>query len=390
MALDERQNMRAARILILDTAPQFGGHELMLCEIVRELHLGVQAELHLAAVKDARLDKELAPFVRSVTVVPASGSRGGWLSLFRALWFLRRTVRPDIVLVANGYLGEVLNVLLSRCLFKRVVVYTPLIVSFKEMAVRRASFKDAVFRHFTSRLPHAWIVLTPGQVNRFRELSRTSAPLYYIENVLRNEFLQAQPQVGSRPDVLPSVMRVLVIGRLDVHHKGLDFLAHHLVTHAEVLRGRFRFSIVGDGAGGAFLDEAALPSFVDRKGWANARQEISTHDVVLLTSRFEGVPLVMLEAMALGVPVVCSDLPSIRDYLDAEQRFPVGEIGLAFAAIDRLRNPAVHADVVQRNRDVLLRRNGRQAFESAVRNVFAALLDRPASSAADVAIREQI
>lgn len=42
----------------------------------------------------------------------------------------------------------------------------------------------------------------------------------------------------------------------------------------------------------------------------------ATCDVLLLTSTFEGVPVVIFEAMAMGLPIVTPGLPAIRELLD--------------------------------------------------------------------------
>ena len=46
-------------------------------------------------------------------------------------------------------------------------------------------------------------------------------------------------------------------------------------------------------------------------------QELNQSDIFILPSFFEGLPLVIIEAMACGLRVVCTDLPGIQNWLQA-------------------------------------------------------------------------
>lgn len=73
----------------------------------------------------------------------------------------------------------------------------------------------------------------------------------------------------------------------------------------------------------------------------DVRKLFSQHDVVLSTSRWEGMPLFLLEAMASGLPVVASDVVGNRDILfdsKAGTLYDLAHPAAAVAALRRLRD----------------------------------------------------
>ena len=123
----------------------------------------------------------------------------------------------------------------------------------------------------------------------------------------------------------PPGHRVLAVGRLD-GHKGFEYL----VDAARILRDRgvkFELDIIG---GGHLKD--ALQRRIDGHGLGEqvtllgpkTQEEVKEHylsaKVVAVSSLWEGLPNVLMESLALGVPVVTTDVAGIPELVrDGEE-----------------------------------------------------------------------
>lgn len=125
------------------------------------------------------------------------------------------------------------------------------------------------------------------------------------------------------------------------------------------------FCIVGDGGlrdeMTAQIDQAGWTERIRLLGWRDdVAQLLPLADVFVLPSRWEGMPLVLLEAHACGVPVVASDIPGNRQCVQHDvDGFLVpldDQAGLA-DAIDRLvRSPELRQRMGGAGRDKILQR----------------------------------
>ena len=102
------------------------------------------------------------------------------------------------------------------------------------------------------------------------------------------------------------------VGRLD-EQKAYDVLVRALPELPDVTA-----VIVGEGSERDRLAELAHGLGVSERlvltGWsAEARRHLTTFDVFVLPSRFEGLPLVLIEAMLAGLPVVATDVGGVAE-----------------------------------------------------------------------------
>ena len=168
-------------------------------------------------------------------------------------------------------------------------------------------------------------------------------------------------EASSRPD-LPTI---LAVGRLT---RQKDF-ATLLGAFAYVRQAReCRLIILGEGALRpeleALITELGLEHDVSLPGFtANPYAAMSRASLYVLSSRWEGLPTVLVEAMACGCPVVATDCPSGPDeILEGGKWGPLVPVGdpeaLAKAMLAALEKPL--------NGDMLRQRAGAFTYERAI------------------------
>jgi glycogen synthase len=178
-----------------------------------------------------------------------------------------------------------------------------------------------------------------------------------------NQVLQRAPDASARASVIFNGMKVpplspplapveppklLCVGRLQVQ-KGFDLAVSALAE----IRDRFPLAqliIAGDGPERAALErqtaELKLTHAVDFLGWVPPDEVLAlirTATVILMPSRYEGLPLVALEAAAMARPVVATRVSGLSEILVQEQTGlliePEDSAGLAEAIAFLLSHP---------------------------------------------------
>jgi glycosyltransferase involved in cell wall biosynthesis len=164
-------------------------------------------------------------------------------------------------------------------------------------------------------------------------------------------------------------MRVMTAGRL-TRQKGLDVLIDAVGL---LPRGTLQsVDVFGDGPAGAELrrrsHDVGVDALVRFRPWStDVVSEMSSHDLFVLPSNHEGMPFVLLEAMAAGIPTIATDTPGAVEALDggcAGTLVPRGDPGALARALTFLAVPDVLTRAVvargraraQYNRDELMSR----------------------------------
>ena len=109
-------------------------------------------------------------------------------------------------------------------------------------------------------------------------------------------------------------VRIIFVGSIELDRKGLDVLIDAVDILSKESVPSFRLAIVGDGPDISLLRDLVvskdLVSIVEFLGESERPLDIIRQsDLLVLPSRREGLPNVMLEAMSCGVCVIASSCP---------------------------------------------------------------------------------
>lgn len=160
------------------------------------------------------------------------------------------------------------------------------------------------------------VVLCQDDANRFHQYD-----LQFLPTVIYNPLTlkSGNPSQGNSK-------RFLTVGRFTPLHKGIDLLieAFHLFAQKN---HEWMLDIVGEGKEEpkyrALINKYELEDRITIHPFTNQIQNYySNAQVYVLSSRWEGMPLVLVEAMSHRLPIVTSDLPVCQEIL--------GDFGLYF------------------------------------------------------------
>jgi len=168
------------------------------------------------------------------------------------------------------------------------------------------------------------------------------APALQSRAVVISNPVQA-PEVREFPRSSRTSRTIVSIGRL-VHQKGFDILLRAFAINSPH-HPEWNLTIIGEGPLRAELESLinslGLEGRVKLLGQViNVDDYLGHADLFVLASRFEGFPMALCEALAIGLPVVAMDCPTgpreiIRDGIDGVL-VPNEDVDALAAAMDRL------------------------------------------------------
>jgi GalNAc-alpha-(1->4)-GalNAc-alpha-(1->3)-diNAcBac-PP-undecaprenol alpha-1,4-N-acetyl-D-galactosaminyltransferase len=335
------------RITLVIHCLQSGGAERVMTTIANYWAAKGEDVTLITWVEPSRIPAyPLHPQINLRQIGIASNSTYRWQGLISGLKRipkLRQAIQashPDIII-------SFMNTVNVTTLIARWGLNTPIIVS------------DHIYPGFedANKIWHALMKITYKWADRITVLTDNALPFYpaksgYRAVVMPNPVLAPQIEDPHPPNLLPP-HSLLAIGRLHPQ-KGFDLL---LQAFAQVRQHypQWQLTILGEGTMRRELEdlrnELGLDRWVHLPGRVpNVNDYLAQADLYVMSSRFEGFPMALCEAMAIGTPVLSTDCLSgpreiITNGVNGVLVPPHDVDALATGIIETISNPELIAQI---------------------------------------------
>ncbi len=346
---------RADRILLVLPSLERGGGERVLLQLARSF-LAAGREVHLAVLLGGGALRCEVPSEAVLHELVTFGHPRGFAlarQTFPKLVSLMRVIRPDAVL--STMTGTNLLTILA-CM--RARVGSRLVLREAASLVNVKGSLKLLMMHWLYPRATELVAVATGIAQELRRLGLAENRVHVIHNPVDAERLR-RLAASDRPLKLSDKIPYIVsIGRL-AEQKDQRTLLRAYASSA--LRRSHRLVIVGEGNQRSHLEQLGRDLGIDDKllllgAMDNPYPVLAGASLHVLSSRWEGYPNVLLEALALSVPVVSTDCPFGPREMLASGRYgrivPMNDsAALARAMEEEFARPSVGSEEVVAEHD---------------------------------------
>jgi glycosyltransferase involved in cell wall biosynthesis len=230
------------------------------------------------------------------------------VGLGRLVTAARRIIKqtnPDIVHAHSTWAGFAVRTAMLAAPRRPKIVYCPHSWAFTRESGRVMNASVAAMERLLSRVTDRIVCVSNAEKRQGVEAGIRADKMQVIENGIKDD--------GAVPSTRPSHNKektVLFVGRFD-HQKGFDVYLNVL----RELKGEAVGIAVGDYLVGSG-DHVEPPDNITLMGWRKrdeVRPLFAEADLMLMPSRWEGLPIVALEAMRDGLPLFATNVGGLED-----------------------------------------------------------------------------
>ena len=279
------------KILIYDDNPDFGGHQIMACHGIEAL--AADPDIEVVCMVNPENEKLHDRLADSTFLTPTNDFKSLGVDLVLC-------IQGDVAQSTNGIRAAVDAGI--EC-----ISYLAIPHCLADMGAKLGKLRDSLNQRLINA-PNRYITISESMKSLLMARG-AKVPV----NVVNNGISEPAERNHTPDD---STFTLGLLGRIEFNQKQQEFMVKTFLAHPEVF-GQCRMLIAGNGPDAAKLKRLITGhDNITLLPWQNDMDVFYNQiDMLVIPSRFEGVPLVMLEALARGIPVIGSARDGMKDIL---------------------------------------------------------------------------
>ena len=337
------------RVLHVASGDLWAGAEVQLYHLACCVNDQADIELQVVLLNSGELQRRLIAVGVAVEVIPES--QHGFVALLFKLMSISRYFQPDIIHThrqKENLLGALTALVIPGTQSVRTVHGGNEHAPRGKQIVKRLQL--LVNRWVGCYLQQA-IVCVSEELKTLLRGDYPAAKLLVIENGVDVDAVR-ELAAGDKVDLVKERFNVAFAGRM-VPVKRVDLFVEIARLAEQKYKGKFHFYVLGDGpemqAALNLAAEYGLDNLTFTGFRADAQQWLVKMNALCITSDHEGLPMVLLEAMALNLPVVARMVGGIGQALSngaAGVLIDSADPGLFVEALNGLRTNSMSSNTL--------------------------------------------
>jgi glycosyltransferase involved in cell wall biosynthesis len=372
--------MLKPNVVLIDESPIYGGHESMFMSFLENILPQLLKVVSVNFVINSRNHKLIAQLkgiqFGNVIVHELTLSKLPIKPISQFLFQSDSTkirscfdkISPALVLNIQGTIEIGCTTLrVCKSLDVPVISYLPITKSSAQLGVFLGGIRDAICKSLFYPIPKKIITISNTNSSELQSLFSVSLErIAVVHNFVEPSTVNERKKL---PEFILNKKHLALVGRISNSQKQqFDFLSAWLTSG---LANDYVVHVVGDSDGKAsnqlraLCAEGVVKGEIVFHGWQSSEhvtQVIKQSDALLLPSRFEGVPLVMLEAIAIGRIVIATSVDGMKEFLPAEWTFDVGDWPTMFQIIKNFETQELLLPATQQRFEVFNKLTNTEKF----------------------------
>ncbi len=374
------------KIIYINSLPNFGGGEKHLLDLIRKMQREESFEIVVACPKGSPLARESSGLGVRTFPVPLK-SKFDFKSIFILRDFLRRgkfhIVHTEDV--RSNLLGTIAAVM-ARI---PIIVWTVHLLSINRSIKEINPIKKRIWISVDRTLArYVDKIITISEFNRKELIEKERIEpekIVVIPNSINLDEFNRRINVAKKKEEFRINNREKVvgfIGRLN-HQKGLVYLLEAAMVVTQSV-SNVRFLIIGDGPKRAEFEERTKELGIAGKVlFAGFRDDVNElypiFDITVLPSLYEGLPIVPIESMGSGKPVVATQVAGTPEVvIDGETGVlvpPKDAESLAEAILQLLQDDALRRKMGKKGRELVKEKYSNERMVKAHKMLYQNLIE---------------